>query len=229
MSLAAEIRAWLRDSDVDPSSEAYSELMTSLSGLVPGLTLLTFEGRARSSRSRSLENGQVARFPVITLYLRYDEDRCLAGLDAEQHNWDDSWPGTRSIRERANTILRRHGFPADDISERAFVFVRSLEPIAFNRIGRAAKEQVGRLIRRQTGLEPSHLFWSSQGIYYAVWKDRSTCRRIGWWARRSIAREVPRLIACLDPDRHCQVHAVRVEYVYIGQKGVSLYGLSRED
>jgi len=203
--------------------------MTSLSASVSGLTHITFEGRARSSCRRSLENGGVTRFPCVTLYVRSDLDRCRAGLAAEQGNWDDSWSGTRSIRDQVNTVLRQHGFPSDDISDQTFVFVKSLEPIVFDRIGRAGKEDVGQVILRQTGLEPSHLFWSSGGTYHAVWRDRDTCQRIGRWARWMISRQVTRLVSNLDPSRLCRARAVRVVHAYIGQEGVHLDGLSRED
>jgi hypothetical protein len=229
-SLDSEIRGLKCGSDIAIDGDAYAEILTHLSQMDLNLAFFVFHNRTHSSSARRVEGGGAETFPTLTLYLKHNEDFRKTGVDPHRGNWDDEWEQTDSVRDAVNSVLRRHSYGPDSVSDGTFVFLDTVERIAFDHIGRASKVAVHELVRRETGgKKPSHVFWSSDGVYHIVMKNKRGYRRLADSVKQSIAGAVPEVLAKADSGGYCKDYGTRVEFAYQGMKGLNLAGLARED
>jgi hypothetical protein len=229
-SLDSEIRALKCDSDIGTDEDAYAEILACLSRMDLNLAFFVFHNSAHSSSARRVEGGGTETCPTVTLYLKYNDDFRKTGVDPHQGNWSDEWEQTDSVRDAVNSVLRQHNYGPDYISDGTFVFVDTQERIAFDHIGRASKIAMHELVRRETGgSKPSHVFWSSDGVYHIVMKNKRAYRRLTDSVKGCIAKAVPDILAKADTEGHCRDYSTRVESAFEGMEGLNLAGLARED
>jgi len=151
-------------------------------------------------------------------------------VDPHRGNWIGEWEQTGAVRDAVNSLLRQHDYGPEYVSDGTFVFLDTVERIAFDHIGRASKIAVHELVRRETGgTKPSHVFWSSDGVYYIVMKNKRGYRRLTDSVKGCIANAVPDILAKADTEGYCRDYSTRVEFEYKGMEGLNLAGLARED
>ena len=229
-SLDSEIGALKNGSDISFDEDAYAEMLAHLRRMGLNLAFFVFHNRAHSSSARRVEGGGAETFPTLTLYLKHNEDFRKTGVDPHRGNWDDEWEQTESVRDAVNSVLRQHGYSPDYVSGGTFVFLDTVERIAFDHIGRASKIAVHELVRRETGgTKPSHVFWSSDSVYHIVMKNKRGYRRLTDSVKDRIANAIPEILAKADERGYCKEYDTRVEFAYEGMKGLELFGLARED
>jgi hypothetical protein len=229
-SLDSEIRALKGDSDISVDGDVNAAILAHFQGLDLNVEFFVFRNRAHSSSARCVEGGGAETFPTLTLYLKHNEDFRKTGVDPHRGNWDDEWEQTDSVRDAVNSVLRQHDYDPDYVSEGTFVFLDTLERIVFDHIGRASKVAVYELVRRETGgTKPSHVFWSSDGVYHIVMKNKRGYRCLTESVKDCIANAMREILARADTGGYCKDYSSRVEFAYEGMKGLNLAGLARED
>ena len=229
-SLDSKIRALKCDGDIATDGDAYAEVLAHLSQMDLNLAFLVFHNRTHSASARQVEGGGAETFPTLTLYLKHNEDLRKTGVDPHRGNWNGEWEQTDSVRDAVNSVLRQHNYGPDYISDGTFVFLDTVERIALDHIGRASKIAVHELVRRETGgAKPSRVFWSSDGVYHIIMKNKRGYRRLTDSVKDRIANAVPEVLARADTGGYCKDYSLRVEFAYKGMEGLNLYGLARED
>lgn len=229
-TLDSEIRALKCDSDISVDGDAYAAILAGLRGMDLNVAFFVFRNSSNSIAARTLQEGGTETCPSVTLYLKHNEDFRKTGIDPHRGNWDDEWEQTVSVRDSVNSVLRQHDYGPDYVSEGTFVFLDTLERIAFDHIGRASKAAVHDLVCSETGgIKPAHVFWSSDGVYHIVMKNKRGYRRLTDCVKHSITGAVPDILARADDGAYCKEYGTRVEFAYEGMKGLDLFGLARED
>jgi hypothetical protein len=219
------IRNSVRESDIKEPSSAYEEIAAELTALGLNLAFFVFTNRGHSSSARSLD-GKNLTCPLLTLYLKYDADFRQTGIDSHEGNWNDKWTHTRAIRDALNTILHRHGFDGDYVCKHTFIFVRSLEELAFREIGRNCKAAVRDLVRLEVpGAEVSHVFWNGSR-YDVIMREKSDYKRVEHKAKAKLTKSVAKLLAKADKEEYCKTYNASLEF---GHAGMNLFHFVSED
>lgn len=128
--MAPEIPAeWLaresQESDIRAESPAHAEITAMLKRRGLDIFFWTFESTNSSHSSRATEDGGHETCPTLALYFRREKDMLAQEIDPHFGNWDDDWPLTSSVRSDLNEILDRHGYNAEHVSPRTFIFLPS--------------------------------------------------------------------------------------------------------
>jgi hypothetical protein len=171
-------------------------------------------------------DGETLRCPKLELCLRFDADLRETGINPHQGNWDDKWAPTQSIRDAVNRILQRHGFNDDYVSNQTFVFVRSLEELAFQQIGRECKGAVRTLICDEApGVVISEVYWNGRQ-FNVIMRDQADYKRVKRKIREKVEDALPELFAAADTDKCCRTYKPSIE---LGYEGASLFHVIREN
>lgn len=228
-SLNGTIGDLMRASDIAATESIYAEIVERLVDMGLNLAFFVFKNSAHSSAARTLEDGSIKSVPSIMLFLRYDEDYRQIGIDPQQGNWRDGWVHTDTVRKSINVILEKHRYGDDYVSDRTYVFLTSLEGIAFYQIGSASKDAIHTLVSHEVHLEPKYICWSSGREYHIIMRNKKDYQRVNETMKQQILKAVPDILAAADTGRYCQNYQVEIAWAYVGMKGLNLYGLSRED
>lgn len=225
MSVEDIIRNLTDESDIAFRSDVFEEISRELIDTGLNLSFFVFSTSGHSSCKRTVDSGTVS-CPVLTLYLKYDADFLETGIDPHQGNWDDKWAQTRTVRDSVNTILLRHGFANDFVSEHTFVFLRTLEELAFVHVGRECKQAVKKLVCAEVpGITVTNVFWNGRQ-FDIILHDKSDYKRVKRNVKAKIANELPKLLAKADVSSYCQSYSATFEF---GYTGMNLANLIRED
>ncbi|MFH1301811.1 MAG: hypothetical protein ABIK07_12190 [Planctomycetota bacterium] len=225
MSVEDAIRNLIDESDIAFRSDVFEEVSRELIDTGLNLAFFVFATSGHSSCARTVD-GVTASCPVLTLYLRYDADFRETGIDPHQGNWDDKWVQTRTIRDSFNTILLRHGFANDFVSAHTFVFLRTLEELAFVHVGRKCKQAVEKLVCVEApGVAVANVFWNGRQ-FDVILHDKSDYKRVKRNVKAKIANELPKLLATSDVGSYCQSYDATIKF---GYTGMNLANLIRED
>jgi hypothetical protein len=224
--LEKAIRDLTDESDIAFNGDVYQEIARGLTNIGLNLAFFVFKSSDHSHVARALEDGRTASFPSVTLYLKYDEDLRQTGIDRHRGNWDDEWGQTDRVRDAINVVLQRHNYGSDYVSERTFVFVATLEEIAFRDIGRECKNQVRDLVCAEApGVDVTHVFWNGHQ-YYVIMRDKRDYQRVSPKVKDKIAKALPELLAASDTSGYCQAYKPTIEF---GHTGMNLFTLMRDD
>lgn len=210
------------DSDVPVGSEAYEQIADALIASGLNLAFFTFVTSDHSHCARRERKGGC---PVLSVYVRYDDDFRATGIDHHRNNWGDDWTHTKTVRATLNAILRRLGYGDRYVSEHTFVFVYALEEFARKRLGRDCKEAVKRVIREHVpNVRLEHLFWNGER-YDAIVGDAEERKRAKATTAR-IADGIARALASADTHRACRRYSVEIAFSVPDR---NTYGLWRDD
>lgn len=202
-------------SDIAFGTEVYHEVARQLIGEGLNLAFFVFFNSERSSVARTLDGGATA-CPLLTLYLRYDADVLGTGIDPHSGNWDDKWPPTKTVRDVLNATLLRHGFNAGYVAENTFVFVRSLEKLAFDRIGRSSVGSVRRVLATAfPSVGVDGVYWNNGG-YFVLLASKADYKLVKRGFEAKVAKEVSKLLAHADNDCCCRTYSATFEFGYDG-------------
>lgn len=225
MSVVDRICAVRNQSAIRFGSDLYSEISRELIDIGLNLAFFVFTTRADSSCARTLD-GKIATCPVLVLYLKFKVDFQQTRIDPHFGNWDDKWEKTRLVRDTVNAILRRHGLESDYVSEHTFIFVQTLEELAFREIGRECKDAVQRFICSEApGVVVSRVLWNGHQ-YHVIMRDKADCKRVKGKVADKVTKAIPEILAAADKDGFCQDHEAIVRF---GDSGMNLFHLIRED
>lgn len=215
------IRDVTAKSDIAFGSGVYQEIARELIDIGLNLALFVFATREHSSCARALD-GKTETCPVLTVYLKYDADFVETGIDPHSGNWDDRWKRTQIVRDTLNLILRRHGFDNDYVSDHTFIFVRTLEELAFREIGRECKDAIKKLVCEEApGVSVSYVFWN--GYQFAViMEDKSDYKRVKRKVKTKATNAIPKILAAADKDGCCQNYKASIGFGYTGMDLVRL-------
>ncbi len=224
-SLEKAIRDLAAKSDIAFNGDVYEEIACGLTGIGLNLAFFVFENSVHSYAARTLEDGRNMSCPILSLYLKHDDDFRRTGIDPHRGNRGDKWPLTGRVRDTVNAVLQRHEYGSDYVSERTFVFVRTLEELAFSQLGRECKDAVLALIRAEApGAKVTHVFWNGEQ-YYLVMRDKGDYKRVKRAVKTKITKALPGLFAAADADGCCQSYPATIEF---GYTGMSLFGIMRD-
>jgi len=225
MSVDDTIRNLTDKSDIAFRSDVFEEVSRELIDTGLNLAFFVFATSGHSSCARTVD-GDTVSCPVLTLYLKYDADFWETGIDPHQGNWDDKWAQTRTIRNAVNTILLRHGFANDFVSDHTFVFLQTLEELAFVHVGRECKEAVKKLVCAEApDVAVANVFWNGRQ-FDVILHDKGDYKRVKRNVKAKIAKELPKLLATADVSNYCQSYSATIEF---GYTGMNLTNLIRED
>ncbi|MFO0820817.1 MAG: hypothetical protein U1A77_22910 [Pirellulales bacterium] len=219
------IRKATNDSDIAFGSDLYTDIGRELTEIGINFAFFVFATSEHSSCVRTLD-GQTASCPVFTLYLKYDADFELTGIDPRNGNWDDKWPQTRTIRDAVNAILQRHGFGNHYVSDHTFIFVRTLEELAFIQLGCECKEAVQKLVCAEApGISVTDVFWNGRQ-FDVILGEKADYKRMNRCVKAKLAKALPKLLSNADTSRNCQSYKATIKF---GHTGMNLARLIRED
>ncbi|MCA9173999.1 MAG: hypothetical protein KDB14_05880 [Planctomycetales bacterium] len=194
------IRDLTKESDIAFGSHLYQEVARRLVDAGLNLAFFAFTTREHSSCARTLDGDDTVSCPVLTLYLRYNADFRQTGIDPHHGNWDDKWAQTRTVRDALNAILQRHGLDNCYVSGRTFIFVRTLEELAFRQLGKECADEVKRLVIAEApGVHVDGVYWDGAG-YYVLMRDKADYKRVKRNVRANVTKAVPKLLASADTD-----------------------------
>ena len=160
------------------------------------------------------------------MLFRSDADFERTGIDPRNGNWDDKWPQTRTIRDAVNAILQRHGFGNHYVSDHTFIFVRTLEELAFIQLGRECKEAVQKLVCAEaTGIAVAGVFWNGRQ-FDVILGEKADYKRVNRSVKAKLAKALPKLLSNADTSRNCQSYNATIKF---GYTGMNLACLIRED
>lgn len=216
-----------RQSQIEVGSEVYREIFSGLTGLNLNLAFFAFSSSAKSHAARMVKDGHPMPCAALTLYLRYEEDCRQNGVDAQMGNWNDAWVMTGEIRNVLNTAYRRYEITKEFASDHTFVFVDTLERIAFLQIGRQCKAAVSDLVSaRAPGVEVSRVFWTSGRQFHVMMKDKTDYKRVKRAVATEVTKALPKILKDADVDGCCQSYDTQIEFGYLGMND---FHLVRED
>jgi hypothetical protein len=216
-----------REGDIAPNSDAYHEISHVLSGLGLNRAFFVFTRADNSLAARKVEDGRSVAFPVLTVYLKYDDDFRQTGIDRRLGNWDDGWALTVPVRKALIGVLERHQDLRAEVSDRTFVFVDTRERVAFLRLGKDCKQAVRDLILREApGVEVSRIFWTEARQYHAIMKDKLDYKRVKRDVKAKVGKALPALLAKADVNAYCRNYNATIEF---GFHGLNPFNLIRED
>jgi len=222
MSVEEAIRSVITKSEIAFGSTLYGEIYSALTDIGLNLAFFVFETSRRSSCARTLD-GRTVSCPVLSLYLKYDGDFRQTGIDPHGGNWDDQWAQTRTIRAALNAILQRHGLGNTFLSDHTFVFVRTREELAFQRIGRDCKSAVQQLISAEAaGVSIDSIYWNGDQ-YDVLLRDKSHYDLVQGDVKTKVAQALPQLLAGVDEHHFCQTYDATIEFHYPGPHLPQLY------
>jgi len=227
MSLVDEtIQKLQRESEIDFNSVAYEEIARGLTDLGLNLAFFVFTSSDNSSTARTLKDGSTMSFPVLNLYLKHDDDFHQTGIDPHQGNWDGKWKQTVPIRNLLNTILEKFDFGSNNISDQTFVFVETLERVAFLQIGKQCKNAVKDLVCTEApGVKVSEIFWTSTGKYHVIMKNKADCKRMKHSVKTKVTNALPQILKNADTNCYCQSYKAPIDFLY---EEVNLFNIIRE-
>ena len=225
MSVDDAIRNLTEKGDIACRSAIYEEISRELTYLGLNLAFFVFSTSGNSSCARTLD-GSTSSCPALTLYLKYDVDFQQTGIDPHLGNWDDEWAQTRPIRDAVNAILRHHGFGNDYVSDHTFIFVHTLETLAFREIGRQCKGTVKKFVcDAAPGVVITHVFWNGHQ-YDVIVRDKADYKRVKHDVKAKVSKALAGILAAADDRRHCQCYNAVVKF---GYTGMNLFPLFRDD
>ena len=214
MSVDEMIRDLTKESDIPYGSKLYQDVTYRLTDFGFDLAFFAFQTSEHSSCARRLDDDTVP-CPVLTLYLRYNADFQQTGIDPHHGNWDDHWVETRTVRDALNATLQGHGLDQDYVSDHTFIFVRTLEELAFRRLGQACVDGIKELvISAAPGVHVEGVYWDG-AEYYVLMRDKADYRRV----KRNVenfTKAIPTLLAKADTDGDCQDYKTKIEFGYGG-------------
>lgn len=203
------------DSDIAFGSDLYEEISRELTRIGLNLAFFVFTNSEHSSCARTL-NGTTASYPVLTLYLKYAADFQATGIDPHQGNWNDKWARTRPIRNILNAMLQRHGLDRDHVSDHTFIFVRTLEELAFRQLGEQCTDGVRRLVTTEApGVHVERVYWNGSD-YYVLMRDKSDYKLVNRNVKTDVTKAIRKLLADADQDGCCQDYNTTIEFGYDG-------------
>lgn len=233
MSIVSQrIRAQLDESDISVTEPLYREIMDDLSLLGVDAGFFTFATRARSSSARRLDDGQTRPVPVLSLFLRHDDDLSHAGIDRSTGNWNDEWKETVLVRDGVNRRLREHGRNDEWICDATFVLLQSQESLAMDALGAISKDAVRDLVRRKVpGTDIARVFWLPGRRFLVSMRTLSDCRRARQATSKrgtadAIDRGVRDILAAADTESYCRSHIATIEFAH---EGMNVFHEFRED
>jgi len=220
------IRHLTDESDIAFNGDVYNEIACGLTDIGLNLAFFVFKNSVHSHAARTLEDGRTMSFPSLMLYLKYESDFHQTGIDCHKGNWSDEWAQTGRVRNMVNTVLQRHKYGSECVSDHTFVFVDTLEKIAFRQIGRESRSTVLDLVCAEApGVEVTHVFWNGE-TYHVIVREKGDYGRMKRTVKSKITKALPRLLAAADVDGCCKCYKATIEF---GYTGMNLFNLIRED
>ena len=215
MSVDDMIRDLTKESDIAYGSNLYREVARSLIDVGLNLAFFTFTSSEHSSSARTLD-GDTVPCPVLTLYLRYNADFQQTGIDPHRGNWGDKWAQTRTVRSALNANLQGHGLDSDYVSDHTFVFVRTLEELAFRQLGKKCADEVKELVIAEApGVHVDGVYWDG-AEYYVLVRGKDDFKRVKRNVKANVTKAVSKLLANADTDGCCQGYRTTIEFGYGG-------------
>ncbi|QDU94685.1 hypothetical protein [Lignipirellula cremea] len=215
MSVDDMIRDHTKESDIAYGSNLYQEVARRMTDVGLNLAFFAFTTSERSSCARTLDD-DTASCPVLTLYLRYNAYFQQTGIDPHHGNWDDKWAQTRTVRDALNVILQRHGLDNDYVSDHTFIFVRTLEELAFRQLGQKCADGIKQLVIAEApGVHVDGVYWDG-AEYYVLMPDKADYKRVKRNVKANITKTAPKLLANADTDGYCQDYKTTIEFGYGG-------------
>ena len=225
MSVDSVIRDLTSKSDLPLASGPYAEIANAFTRQGIDFAFFVFTSRANSSCARTV-SGVTTCQPTLEVYLKYNAELLATGVDPNDSNWSDKWAHTTTARNAANQVLRREGFGDDFVSEHTFIFLRSLERVAFQHIGCECREAVQDFIRTEApGATVSRVFWNGRE-YFAVMSDKDGYRRAKRAVKAKAASVLRRILSDADPGSYCKSYDADLAF---GVSGMDLFHVMRED
>lgn len=216
-----------RRSEIERGSQIYDEIFRGLTDLGLNLAFFVFASSRTSHCARTLEDGRPICLPVLTLYLKYDRDVGETGIDPHLGNWNDRWAQTAAARTALNAVLTRHNYGPEYISDHTFVFVDSLERIAFLELGKRCKSAVSDLVRESApGVKIYRVYWTSDRIYHVILEEEGDLKRLKAKVKLNVERALPKILQQADTDRYCRSYDATIAF---GDVKMNLFHLERED
>jgi hypothetical protein len=216
-----------RESDIARNSDAYDEISRVLNGLGLNLAFFGFTSASNSYAARTLEDGRTESFPILTLYLKYDDDFRQTGIDRHLGNWDDGWAQTVPVRKALNAVLDCRQDLRAYVSDGTFVFLDTRERVAFLEIGKQCKQAVrDQILSEAPGVEISHIFWTEQREYHAIMKDKTDYKRVKRDVKAKVGKALPALLAKADVNAYCRNYNATIQFGFLG---MNLFDLIRQD
>ena len=209
------IQSITKQSDIALESDLYGEIIAALGQLELSIDFFHFTTKEHSSCSRDLD-GNLITCPILTLYLKYNLDFYKTGIDPHQGNWNDKWAHTQAIRETLNAILQCHHFDANYVSDYTFIFVHTLEELAFTHIGKECIKDIKQLIHTTSpGVKVDEVYWRGHdAIYYVLMKSKADYKRVKHDLKANITKAIPELLANYDKNGCCQNYKATIELGY---------------
>jgi hypothetical protein len=212
-----EINEVQRASDIAIGSELYNEVARGVVDLGINLAFFVFLTSKNSCYARSLEDGSSRAFPVLTLYLRFEDDFLQTGISAHLGNWGDGWAQTEPVRMLLNAALARHGYGDEYVSDRTIVFVYTLEELAFSQIAQECMPALADLVCREApGVEVSEIFWTGNRTYQVIMKDKADYVRVKRKVKARVEKALPLLLKDADIDQYCRNYQTHIKFGYTG-------------
>ena len=198
-------------SDIAVDSELYSQIADALTDIGLNLAFFTFENLQSSSYARTID-GQTTTCPVLTIYLKFNEDFKRTRIDPHSGNWSDKWTKTRDVRGIVNTIFEDHGLGHDYVSEHTFIFVHSNEVLAFYELGQNCISDVRKMIFAQApGVYIDSVYWDGNE-YYILMRDKFDYKRVKRKVKTNLAKSIPQLLAKKDKEGKCKEYDVTIKF-----------------
>jgi hypothetical protein len=215
MSVDDMIRDLTRESDIAYGSNLYQEVARRLIDFGFNLAFFAFTTSEHSSCARTLD-GETVSCPVLTMYLRYNTDFQQTGIDPHHGNWDDKWAPTRTIRDALNGILQGYVLDNEYVSDHTFIFVLTLEKLAFQQLGDKCADGIKELVKTEApGVHVDGVYWDG-AEYYVLMRDKADYNRVKRNVKANVTKAVPKLLASADTDGYCQDYKTTIEFGYGG-------------
>ena len=215
MSVDDMIRDVTKESDIAYGSNLYQEIARRLIDFGLNLAFFAFTTSEHSSCARTLD-GDIVSCPVLKLYLRYNADFQQTGIDPHHGNWDDRWAQTRTIRDALNATLHGHGRDNDYVSDHTFIFVQTLEELAFQQLGQECVDRIKELVITEApGVHVDGVYWDG-AHYYVLMRDKADYRRVKRNVKETVTKALPKILANADTDGYCQDYKTTIEFGYDG-------------
>ena len=210
------------------TKELLDEFKKSVSPYLTDIDKIVYQNKVESHIAKT--NGSCS---ILEIFISRESEYKKLNLDPIRGNWDDIFPYTKEIKHVWNTLLKKYKTLDENDTKIGYVFFHCSESIVKHKIAYQSKGKIKIELEKQLP-KIKYLFCSSELEYTIILKNESAYKQYNFFTIEKIKAIILNILKAECKNEGCiynfSIDDFRCQLLHLKMmKGLSLYGLSRED